>query len=80
MITPKEVIHWLNAEGILELSEGFAPDGELFAAGLDSMAVMQMVIAAEEEFGVILSPADMTRENLRSPQALAALISAKSST
>jgi acyl carrier protein len=71
------VIAWLNEEGVVELAADFPTDGDLFAAGLDSMAVMQLVVAAEEKFGVILGPADITRENLLSPAAMAALFSAK---
>jgi len=78
-MTPAEVIDWLNEEGMVELDPAFAADGDLFTAGLDSMAVMQMVVAAEEKFGVVLGPEDMTRENLSTPVALAALISRKAS-
>ncbi|HVJ45410.1 MAG TPA: acyl carrier protein [Luteolibacter sp.] len=73
-MSPEEVIDWLNEEGMVELDPGFPADGDLFSAGLDSMAVMQMVVAAEEKFGVILGPEDMTRANLSTPEALAALI------
>jgi acyl carrier protein len=76
-MTPQEVIDWLNEEGMVELDPGFSADGDLFSAGLDSMAVMQMVVAAEEKFGVVLGPEDMTRTNLSTPQSLATLISEK---
>ena len=71
------VIAWLNEEGLVEISPDFPADGDLFAAGLDSMAVMQLVVAAEEKFGVILGPGDITRENLATPEAMASLFSAK---
>ncbi len=73
-----EVIDWLNEEGMVELPAGFPSDGDLFAAGLDSMAVMQLVVAAEEKFGVILGPEDITRENLSTPAAMAGLFAEKS--
>jgi acyl carrier protein len=76
-MSPEAVIDWLNEEGMVELGEGFAADGDLFSAGLDSMAIMQMVVAAEEKFGVTLGPADMTRANLSTPRSLATLISSK---
>jgi acyl carrier protein len=76
-MTPQEVIDWLNEEGMVELDPGFSADGDLFSAGLDSMTVMQMVVAAEEKFGVVLGPEDMTRTNLSTPQSLATLISEK---
>ena len=76
---PTELIDWLNAEGLLELDWDFPEDGDLFAAGLDSMAVMQLVVAVEDEFGVELGPDDLTKENLATPITLARLIAAKSS-
>lgn len=78
-MTPEEVIDWLDEEGMVELSGDFHADGDLFSAGLDSMAVMQLVVAAEEKFGVILRPEDMTRANLSTPRSMAALLSSKSS-
>jgi acyl carrier protein len=76
---PTELIDWLNAEGLLELDWDFPEDGDLIAAGLDSMAVMQLVVAVEDEFGVELTPDDLTRKNLATPTTLAALIAAKTS-
>mgnify|MGYP003830287511 CR=1 FL=1 len=78
-MSPEAVIDWLNEEGMIELDPGFPVDGDLFSAGLDSMAVMQLVVVAEEKFGVVLGPEDMTRANLSTPESLAALISEKSS-
>lgn len=72
-----ELIDWLNGEGLLELDWDFPEDGDLFAAGLDSMAVMQIVVAVEDEYGVELVPEDLTKEQLATPVALAALIRSK---
>ncbi len=68
---------WLAEEGIVEVDPDFPVDGDLFTAGLDSMAVMQLVVAAEEKFGVVLGPEDLTRENLLTPGTLAALLEAR---
>jgi acyl carrier protein len=38
---------------------------------------MQLVVAAEESFQTILTPADLTRENLSTPNSLANLITNK---
>jgi acyl carrier protein len=76
---PTELIDWLNAEGLLELDWDFPEDGDLFAAGLDSMAVMQLVVAVEDEYGVELGPDDLTKENLATPITLAKLITARTS-
>jgi acyl carrier protein len=75
--TARELSEWLAREGMVETGDSFPDDGDLFASGLDSMAVMQLVVAAEEAFGVVLGPADLTRDNLRTPQSLAALFSEK---
>ena len=76
--TAIELIDWLNGEGLLELDWDFPEDGDLFSVGLDSMAVMQIVVAVEDEYGVELAPEDLTREQLATPEALAALIRSKS--
>lgn len=68
------VIGWLKSEEILDLSDGFSTTDDLFLAGLDSMAVMQLVVAAEERFGVVLQAADLSKENLGTADALAVLI------
>jgi acyl carrier protein len=76
---PTDLIDWLNGEGLLELDWDFPEDGDLFAAGLDSMAVMQLVVAVEDEYGVELTPDDLTKENLATPITLAKLIASKTS-
>lgn len=77
--TPTELIDWLSHEGIVELDWDFPEDGDLPAAGLDSMAVMRLVVAIEDEYGVELDPDDLTRANLATPRALAELITAMTS-
>ncbi len=76
--TPTELIDWLNDEGVMELDWDFPEDGDLFAAGLDSMAVMQLVVAVEDRFGIELGPEELTKANLATPTTLAALIAGKS--
>lgn len=75
--TPVELIDWLNDEGVLELDWDFPEDGNLFEAGLDSMAVMQLVVAVEDRFGIELAPEDLNKKNLATPTTLAALIAEK---
>ena len=77
--TPTEVIDWLNDEGVLELDWDFPEEGDLFEAGLDSMAVMQLVVAVEDRFGIELGPEDLTKANLATPTTLAALIASETS-
>lgn len=75
--TTIELIDWLNDEGVMELDWDFPEDGDLFAAGLDSMAVMQLVVAVEDRYEVELGPEDLTKENLATPLTLAALIAVR---
>ena len=76
---PTELIDWLTDEGLVERDWDFPEEGDLIAAGLDSMAVMQLVVAVEDFFGVELTPDNLTRTNLESPRKLAALIASKMS-
>ena len=75
--TPTEIIDWLHDEEIVELDWDFPEDGDMFAAGLDSMAIMQLVVAVEDRFGVELGPEDLTKDHLATPTTLAALIAVK---
>jgi acyl carrier protein len=77
--TPTEIIDWLNDEGVLELDWDFPEDGNLAEAGLDSMAVVQLVVAVEDRFGIELGPTDLTKANLATPTTLAALIAKRTS-
>jgi acyl carrier protein len=49
-------------------------DADLFEAGLDSMAIMQLLIRIETEFGVQLRVADITRDNFSTIRKIAGLI------
>lgn len=74
-----ELIDWLHAEGLLDLDWDFPATGDLFEAGMDSMAVMQIVSAIEDHYGVELVPEDLTKDNIRTPEKLAELIGSKRS-
>jgi acyl carrier protein len=75
--TADEVMAMLRDEGLVDLTPGFPADGDLFAAGMDSMVVMQLIVVAEECFGAVIGPEDAGRENLGTPAALADLIRRK---
>ncbi len=62
---------------VLSLDPAFGKDDDLYAAGLDSMAIMQLLLAVEEEFGVPLPVESVSRKNLSSVSALAELIRGK---
>ncbi|MDQ3774588.1 MAG: phosphopantetheine-binding protein [Pseudomonadota bacterium] len=46
---------------LLETDESFGLDSDLFAAGLDSMSIMQIILFIEEEFAVKLPDGSITR-------------------
>jgi len=72
--SPADVIEMLREEGLADLPAEFSEEGDLFAAGMDSMGVMQLIVIVEERFGAVIRPEDAGRENLGTAVALAALI------
>ena len=62
---------------ILDTAEVLTPRSDLFAAGLDSMGIMQLLLAIEDRFGVAIDPADLSRENFSTAEKIAALIAEK---
>src|SRR5688572_12072701 len=56
--TADEVMAMLREEGLVDLAADFPANGDLFAAGMDSMAVMQLIVVAEERFGAVIGPED----------------------
>lgn len=73
-----ENIRALIAENLVELPEDFAPEADLFAAGLDSMAIMQLLLLLEEQCGARIPMGEVTGENFGSTAAIARLVAAKS--
>ena len=55
---------------------GLEMDTDLFEAGLDSMAIMQLLIGIETRLGKTISVREVTRENFKSPQAILSLLAA----
>ncbi len=76
-ITPDSVIELLTAEHILEPQEPITPDTDLFTLGLDSMAMMQLLLLIEERFQLTVNPAEMTRDRFASAGALATFLGEK---
>lgn len=64
----------LVAERLLEVPRDFSADSDLFAHGLDSMAIMQFLLLIEEEFGVAIPERELTRENFGSVKRVTALL------
>ncbi len=75
--SPTDLIDWMNAEGVLDLDWDFPEEGDLVEAGLDANAISHLVTAVEDEYGVELTPEDLTPANLTNPTTLAKLIGRK---
>jgi len=59
---------------LLETGADFGIDSDLFAAGLDSMSIMQLTLLIEEEFGAHLPDRLITRETFATARQIAAAI------
>lgn len=72
-----DVVEMLRQEELFELPDDFGMESDLFELGMDSMAVMQLIVIIEERWGVALGAGDASRENLGTPTLLAATIRAR---
>jgi len=59
------------------LAEGFTDHCDLYAEGLDSMALMQLILLLEQEIGVHIQPEDLAKENFQTLTAIATLVQKK---
>ena len=57
----------LGEEQLVELPADADAETDLFEAGMDSMAVMQLIVVVEERWGVVLGAGDIGRETLGTP-------------
>lgn len=74
-ISAQTVLDLLRQEEILATGEMPGAEDDLLECGLDSMALMQMMVAVETAFGVALGPEDLTLEHVRTARLLADRIS-----
>jgi acyl carrier protein len=51
-----------------------APEDDLTEIGIDSMGMVNLMLAIEAEFDMMIAPADITPENLRSVATIEALV------
>ena len=72
----KELTDLIAAE-ILDTDQALTPQSDLFAAGLDSMGIMQLLLVIEDRFGVAMDPAELSRENFSTAEKIAALVRSK---
>ena len=59
---------------LLEVGAGFTPQSNLVEAGLDSLAVTQLMLSIEECTGVWVDESLLTPENLASAESLAGCV------
>jgi len=69
-----ELIHRILRDDLLACDGEFTPRSNLIEAGLDSLAVTQLMLAIEEATGVWTDESLLTPENLESAETLAACI------
>ncbi len=64
----------LISERLRETQTGFGADSDLYQHGMDSMAIMQLLVLLEEEYGVAIPEKALTRKNFGSVRQLASLV------
>ncbi|MGA0848978.1 MAG: acyl carrier protein [Chthoniobacterales bacterium] len=64
----------LVREKLFDGGEALTSATDLFAAGLDSMGIMQLMILVEERFGVRIPESAVTRENFATVASFAAMV------
>ena len=62
---------------LLATGPDFQDSSDLFDAGLDSMAIMQLLLLLEEEFGSPIPVETVTRENFRTVHGVALLVASR---
>lgn len=74
-ISTQAVIDLIQKFHIVDTEEPLTPDSDLFSCGLDSLAMMQLMLHLERDFNVRISPAEMTRNHFATPEVLATWLS-----
>ena len=74
--TPDSIRELIDGQ-LVELSPEFGTEDDLFEAGLDSMAIMQLLLLIEENFGVEIPMGEVTRDNFHNTAAIARLVKEK---
>ena len=64
----------LLEEHLLDGADGLGPTTLLADAGLDSMAIMQLLLLIEDRFGLWLPEEDLTRDNFACVRSLAVAV------
>ncbi len=67
------IVRYLNTE-IMAASHAIAAEDDLAAAGVDSMALLKVLVFVEREFGIWVPDEDLTDEVIQSARTLAAYV------
>ena len=67
-------IYDILRSGLISVGADFTPQSDLVGAGLDSLAVTQLMLAIEECTGVWVDESLLTEETLASAESLAACV------
>jgi acyl carrier protein len=78
-IPTAERVREIIAGQLLELPDNFNESSNLFEAGLDSMAIMQLLLILEENFGVIIPMGEVTHDNFSTTKGIVELVASKQS-
>lgn len=70
----EERVLGLVREEVLQTPPEFTTASDLFEAGLDSMAIMQLLLLLEQHYGVAIPVGSVSRANFKNAQAIAALL------
>jgi len=69
-----ERVHAILRDEILTVGADFSPGSNLIEAGLDSLAVTQLMLSIEERTGIWVDESLLTPENLQTSVTLATLV------
>ena len=64
---------------LLDTTDQIDAESDLFAAGLDSMGIMQLILAIEDHFDTVIDPSELSRDNFATTTRIASLIRSKQS-
>lgn len=67
----------LISEQLFPLDDSVTNESDLHSEGLDSLALMQLILLLEREYSVSVSPEDLNRENFSSLEKLSEFVSTK---
>ncbi|HYF37360.1 MAG TPA: acyl carrier protein [Prosthecobacter sp.] len=78
-ISAAHVIDLLIDQQIVDPSEPLTAESDLFACGMDSLAMMQLLLHLERVFAVRVQPEEMTRERFATAGKLAEWLTGRKS-